>query len=57
MRLEINYRKKKNGTDEPICRAGLEMQTENELVDTAGEGKGDMNWENSTDIYTLPWVN
>ena len=29
----------KNGTDEPICRAGIEMQTQR-LVDTVGEEKG-----------------
>ena len=31
---------KKHGTDEPICRTGIEMQTEYRLVDTAGEGGG-----------------
>ena len=24
---------RRNGTDEPICRAGIEMQTENRLVE------------------------
>ena len=27
-------------TDDPNCRAAIEMQTENRLVDTAGEGEG-----------------
>ena len=28
----------KNGIDEPICRAGIEMQTENRLVETVRVG-------------------
>ena len=32
-----------NGNDEPICRAGIETQTENRLVDTAGGGEGGTN--------------
>ena len=27
----------KDGADEPICRAAVEMQTENRLVDTVGK--------------------
>ena len=34
--LTCIYRIQKNGTDEPICRAGIEMQTENG-VDTEGK--------------------
>ena len=30
-------------TDEPICRIAIERQTENRLVDTAGEGRGETN--------------
>ena len=33
----------KNGTDEPICRAGIETQIKNRLVDTEWEGKGGIN--------------
>ena len=29
---------------------------ENRLVDTVGEGEGGMDWENSTETYTLPYV-
>ena len=29
---------------------------QNRLVDTVGEGEGEVNWESSTDIYTLPCV-
>ena len=28
----------------------------NRLVDTVGEGEGGMNWENSMETYTLPYV-
>ena len=49
---------RKNGTDEPICRAGIETQMERKdlwmlLGGAAGEGQGGTNWENSTEIYTL----
>ena len=30
---------------------------ENKLVDTAGEGEGEMSWEGSIDIYTPPCIN
>ena len=29
-------------TEEPICRAGIETDTENGLMDTEGEGEGEM---------------
>ena len=34
-----------------------DTDTENRLVDTAGEGKSGMNRESSLDIYILPCVN
>ena len=37
------YGVQKNGTDEPICRAAIQMQTENRLTDTVGEGEGGTN--------------
>ena len=41
----------KDGTDEPICRAAVEMQTENRLMDPepggTGEGEGGTNGERS----------
>ena len=30
----------KNGTEEPMCRAAMEIQTESRLVDTVGEAEG-----------------
>ena len=32
--------KQKNGTEEPMCRAAMEIQTESRLVDTVGEAEG-----------------
>ena len=29
---------------------------ENRLVDTAGEGEGGTNWQNSMETYALPYV-
>ena len=45
-------RVQENGTDESICRAGIE----NRPVDPVGEGVGTMNWATSLDIYPLPRV-
>ena len=47
---------RKNGTDEPICRAGIEMHMSRMDLRTQREGKDGMNWESSVDIYALPWV-
>ena len=33
----------KDGTDEPVCGAAIEMQTQNRLVDTVREGEGGTN--------------
>lgn len=41
----------KKGTDELICRAGIETHRE-QTLDPVGEGAGGMNREGSTDIYT-----
>ena len=38
-----------NGTDEPICKAGTEMQTQRKDTGQVGDG---MNWETGIDIYT-----
>ena len=32
----------KNGTYEPICRAGIDTDVENRFVDMVGEGEGGM---------------
>ena len=48
----------KTGTDELICKAGIEMQMWRMGIWTQGrEGKGGMSWEIRTDMYTLPHVN
>ena len=46
----------KDGTDEPICRAAMERQTENRLVGTLGEGEGGISWESSMETCTSPYV-
>ena len=33
----------KDGTDEPMCRAAMEIQTESRLADTVGEAEGGTN--------------
>ena len=48
---------RKNGTDEPICRAGIETQTERKDVWTlCGGEEGRMNCEIRFDINILPCV-
>lgn len=42
-----------NGTDEPVSRAGREMQTQRTDVCTQQEGEGGMSRESNTDIHTL----
>ena len=45
----------KNGIDEPICRAGMEMQTQRMDRGTRGKEGWD-EWESSIDIYTVSCV-
>ena len=41
------------GTDEPICRAGIDADIESGHMDTGGrEGAGGANWASSTDMHT-----
>ena len=40
-----------NGTNEPICRAVIETDIDNRLVDTGGEAG--INLESGIDIYTI----
>ena len=44
------YRVQKDGTDEPICRAVMETQTQRIDLWTVGEGEGGMNGESSIHI-------
>ena len=46
----------KIGTDEPISKAGTEMQKQKTNMTQSGEGDSGMNWEIGIDIYTLPCV-
>ena len=43
----------KNDTDEPICKAKIEKDSENKYMDTKGEKGSGMNWEIAINIYTL----
>ena len=43
--LNINAYMWKDGIDKPICRAEMEMQTENRRVDTGRGGEGGTNGE------------
>ena len=43
----------KDGTDVPICRAGLEMNIEDRFMDTGHYGESEMNGDCSMEIYIL----
>ena len=34
----------------------METDIEDRLMNTGGEGEGGMNWESSTEIFTVPYV-
>ena len=40
------------GTDEPICRAGIEAIQSRDLWTQRGKREGGMNWESNMDKYT-----
>ena len=45
------------GTDEPICSAGIETQTQRtDLWTQLGEGEGGTNVESNMETYILPYV-
>ena len=50
------YGIQKIGTDEPISRAGIEMQRMGMWTQACGEGEGGTNWEIRIDIYIPPCV-
>ena len=39
--------------DEPVCRAGIEKQTQGRTCGPEGEEPGGMNWEPGTDVCPL----
>ena len=53
------YGIQKDGTEGSICRAALETQTENRLMDKGGEeeGEGEINGESSIEANTSTYVN
>ena len=46
----------KDGTEEAVCKALMQMQTENRLIDTGIglEREGETNGESNVKTYTLP---
>ena len=50
------YGIQKNGTDEPICRAGIEIQTQRIYMWTQGANEGWDELRGDIDIYTPPCV-
>ena len=48
---EIESACRKNGTDEPICKAEIETHVGNKHMDTKDGSRGGMNWEIGINIY------
>lgn len=47
------YDTQKNGTDEPICKAEIDMDAQNRLVDTADKERV-KHIEGGIEVYTWP---
>ena len=47
------YGIQKDGTGKPVCRTGIEMQTESGHEGTEGKGEGEVNRETRTDTSAL----
>ena len=43
------YGIQKDGNDNPVCETEKETDVQNSLVDSVGEGKGGMIWENDSE--------
>ena len=43
----------RKSTDVPYLQGS---KGDTDILDTVGEGAGGMNWESSTETYTLPYV-
>ena len=50
------YGTRKDGNDDPICETTRDTDVKNRLLDSVGEGKGGMIWENSIERCILPYV-
>ena len=60
------YRNLENGTDEPVCSrtrlkrlsssSSRDVDTENRVVDTMGDGQHGMKGESNFETYKLPYV-
>ena len=55
--LTHKYGIQKDGTDKPICRVAMEIQTQRKNLWTWGwKAEGGTNGERSMEAYTLPYV-
>ena len=50
------YGIKKDGNDDPMCKRAKDTDVKNRLLDSMGEGKGGMIWENSIETGILSYV-
>ena len=47
---------RKHGNNDPICETAKDIDVKNRLLDSVGEGKGGMIWENSIETCLLSYV-
>ena len=47
------YGIQKDGNDDPVCETARDTDVQNRLLDSEGEGEGEMIWENGTETCIL----
>ena len=50
------YGIQKDGNNNPVCETAKETDVQNSLLDSVGEGKGGMIWENGIETCILSYV-
>ena len=46
----------KDGKDNPICETAKETQIQNSLLDSMGEGEGEIIWENGIETCIISYM-
>ena len=50
------YGIQKDGNDNPLCKTAKETDVQNSLLDSVGEGKGGMIWENGIETCIISYM-
>ena len=49
------YGIQKDGNDNPVCETAKEIDVQNSLLDSVGEGEGGMIWENGVNTCIISY--